>query len=328
MNHTDMINLIHASAVGLQEADPRTSRSDMLKAALCCPLKVCVGVYKVIVNISEGGGFLQYLFSCRPNQNLVCPSHLFQNLSLNDHQVRVLREKQMLFTSHEGNGIWWFISEDLYVYAFYGMTGSFGKNMSKLLKTTILTMVMMTTTFLRQSHMIRSAEREMNTDPLTQLPNRRKIGDLWSNIFTQFFLGRISRLYLAICDIDLFKKVNDTYGHQAGDDVLKAVAKALRSGLGSGEYVGRWGGEEFVLMTCTEQTLVNVHQAISNLSVVTSDLKGHSVTLQVTLTMGVLQMDNAKHKPEHGLADLLEQADRALYKGKKSGRNRIVYVND
>ncbi len=328
MNHTDMINLLHASAVGLQEADPRISRSDILNAALGGPLQVCVGVYRVIANISEGGGSLQYLFSCIPNQNLDCPSCLFQNLSLNDHQVRVLREKQMLFTSHEGNSIWWFIAEDLYVYAFYGMTGSFGKNMSKLLKTTILTMVMATTTFLRQSHMIRSAEREMNTDPLTQLPNRRKIGDLWSNILTQFFLGRISRLYLAICDIDFFKKVNDTYGHQAGDDVLKAVAKTLRSGLGSGEYVGRWGGEEFVLMTCTEQTLVNVHQAIGNLSVVTSDQNGQPVTLKVTLTMGVLQIDRTKHKPEDGLADLLEQADRALYEGKKSGRNRIVYVND
>ena len=164
-----------------------------------------------------------------------------------------------------------------------------------------------------------SLRKLVERDALTGLYNRRS-GE--SRHQETFRCGRNTGERYCICigDIDFFKKVNDTYGHEAGDAVLREVARLLRDGMAGKGYVARWGGEEFliVLEDC------NVEGAEQILTEILNRIREHVVEfgeerIRVTMTFGVtaggVQADPAAE---------LAVADELLYCGKKNGRNRIV----
>ena len=165
----------------------------------------------------------------------------------------------------------------------------------------------------------RELERVAYEDPLTGLANRR------------YFLAEVERavaradrhgqaVSLLIIDLDHFKRINDTHGHQAGDEVLQEVAKRARKSLRAEDMPGRWGGEEFVAllpMTALPEALLvgnRLRLAIGGLPIATS-----AGPLPVSLSCGVAQRRRAEP-----IANLIARADAALYRAKAAGRNACV----
>jgi len=161
-------------------------------------------------------------------------------------------------------------------------------------------------------------ERLSRIDDLTQLLNRRAA---WERIGQERARSeRSGRAFaLVLADLDDFKRVNDLYGHPAGDAVLVTVAGLIRGALREQDAVARWGGEEFLLLlpeTDREgalQASEKVRQAVEQSPVDFGDRQ-----VRVTLTLGVGVFD-----PIRGVEDALRRADEALYAGKAAGKNRV-----
>ena len=146
-------------------------------------------------------------------------------------------------------------------------------------------------------------------------------------------LTRASRthtpLALAMLDIDHFKKVNDTYGHLAGDAVLATLAATMRGLLRDYDLIGRFGGEEFcILLPHTtaaeaEQTAERLRRKLAQL-IVPTGVAPHSVSLQVTVSIGVAVLESSRRD----LDDLIAAADAALYRAKDEGRNCVRLSHD
>jgi diguanylate cyclase len=165
------------------------------------------------------------------------------------------------------------------------------------------------------------ASRTANVDALTGLPNRRALDIRLREAFNAARDAATS-FALAICDIDHFKKVNDTHGHLVGDEVIKAVAASL-SKVGAGNlFVARYGGEEFV--TIFEG--VEPAEAAAQLDAIRKELAARQFSIRATgevlrdisFSGGVCGIRSRKD----GSA-MLKAADKALYKAKEEGRNRI-----
>lgn len=132
-------------------------------------------------------------------------------------------------------------------------------------------------------------------------------------------------------DIDFFKGVNDTYGHAAGDLVLKTIAKIIRGQLREYDIAGRYGGEEFSILlpftTINEAEMVaeRLRKTIENkiIDISKINIEGDVKTITVTLSLGVYEM-----KENDNDEDLLRKADKALYKAKNTGRNKVVINYD
>jgi two-component system cell cycle response regulator len=124
-------------------------------------------------------------------------------------------------------------------------------------------------------------------------------------------------------DIDLFKPINDQYGHAVGDEVLLVVARRIARGLSNEDLLARYGGEEFVVLLPDtglhegEQVAERLRELVGNSPVITS-IGG----LKVTISLGVAQSDDESTS----LSDLLGAADRGLLKAKRLGRNRVVII--
>src|SRR5690606_7522340 len=128
--------------------------------------------------------------------------------------------------------------------------------------------------------------------------------------------------YLLLMDIDHFKLINDSYGHQAGDEVICQVADLLRSTMRQGDLTGRIGGEEFVAICFETDGEGVMHLAERLRAGVESEVikvVGSNDLLRCTVTIGV----SPHFHGADGLEDALRQADSALYRGKAAGRNRI-----
>ncbi len=125
---------------------------------------------------------------------------------------------------------------------------------------------------------------------------------------------------LCMVDIDFFKKINDGYGHLGGDEVLRCVARTASGALREGDFFGRYGGEEFVMLL-TNTTLVGAMVTAERVRTQIQDLKFPeiSVKLQVRISLGV-----AEHRRQDLAAATLQQADAALYRAKHNGRNQSV----
>lgn len=165
-------------------------------------------------------------------------------------------------------------------------------------------------------------------DELTQLINRRQF-----NLLLQQEWQRMQRqqqpLSLILCDVDYFKKYNDTYGHLAGDNCLRAIAQVLNGSVKrSGEFAARYGGEEFAIVlpgvNCLEATKVAtiIMNAIHCLKIPHKTSLNHSY---VTLSMGIAStIPNDKNSPEQ----LIKSADLGLYQAKEEGRDRFIIWNE
>ncbi len=163
-------------------------------------------------------------------------------------------------------------------------------------------------------------------DELTRLLNRREFQRILSEEWERSV--RFKRPFaLVMVDIDHFKKINDTHGHQVGDEVLRHVASLLAGQVRTVDRVARYGGEEFALVMI-ETDGKNAAEHIKRLGVLLADLpcmvEGKNLTVEVTLSAGVADsMGGASNA-----AELVESADKALYAAKKGGRNRIVMAAD
>lgn len=156
-------------------------------------------------------------------------------------------------------------------------------------------------------------------DPLTDLLNRRGLQEALQHYFNA---RNAAPAYLLLMDVDHFKRINDSYGHQAGDEVICQCANLLRSSVRRGDLTGRIGGEEFVAICLESDARGVVHLAerlragVENQAIDVADV---AYPLQCTVTIGVSGPFDAASK----LEDALKEADAALYRGKAAGRNRI-----
>jgi diguanylate cyclase (GGDEF)-like protein/PAS domain S-box-containing protein len=155
-------------------------------------------------------------------------------------------------------------------------------------------------------------------DALTGVFNRRHVEDVLGKE-----LERAERhgrpLAVAILDADHFKRINDTHGHQTGDEVLRAISQRCQSTLRSNDVLGRYGGEEFVIVF--PETKLDEAGAVAERvrsAVADSPIKVGDHALVVTVSIGL-----AAHAPGHDLDKLLQRADAALYNAKQDGRNLV-----
>jgi diguanylate cyclase (GGDEF)-like protein len=158
------------------------------------------------------------------------------------------------------------------------------------------------------------------TDALTELPNRRSAVERLEQEWALAQRGERT-LSCMMVDIDHFKSINDRLGHQAGDEVLKNVAQALRHSARTQDLVCRYGGEEFVVI-CPDTDLKSAVQCGERLRQKVSELThpGRGESFSLTVSVGV-----AERRPDMGSIDaLLACADACLYAAKEAGRNRVV----
>ena len=158
------------------------------------------------------------------------------------------------------------------------------------------------------------------TDPLTELHNRRHIMDTLEAEFDRS--SRVgSPFALLMVDLDHFKRVNDTYGHQLGDKVLQSTAWEIRALLRQYDSAARFGGEEFALLlpetTLSGANLVaeRLRQGINNI-----EFAGPLSKLKISISVGVAAIPHARIST---VSDLVRMADDALYAAKRNGRNRV-----
>lgn len=162
-------------------------------------------------------------------------------------------------------------------------------------------------------------EKMATTDSLTGLHNRRSLEQAAASAIENHKRNGVA-LSVLLCDLDKFKQVNDEYGHQVGDQVLKAFSALITDVIRSGDFAARWGGEEFLLLLPTTKAEVaiivaeRIRQQFEQLPVV-----GALDDLRVTVTIGISEFyagDTFDH--------LVARADEALYRGKNSGRNQVI----
>lgn len=166
--------------------------------------------------------------------------------------------------------------------------------------------------------MQRSLRRLIETDTLTELFNRRSGERKLRAIMTKSSTGD-TPYCVCIGDIDFFKKVNDTYGHDCGDVVLKKVASILQEHMRTAGFVARWGGEEFLLVfdhmdlnqakACLEDTLNHIRR---------TEIKYEDQIVKVTMSFGLIEAEDRDYEA------LLIDSDHKLYEAKTGGRNRVV----
>ncbi len=151
------------------------------------------------------------------------------------------------------------------------------------------------------------------TDPLTGLPNRRALMDAVAD-------ASPGALILVIADIDRFKRVNDSHGHLAGDEVLSSVARLMATMLGDLGLLARVGGEEFALL-CAGAPMEMLESRLDafRVRVATTPVLTQGVVVQVTISAGL-----ALSREDQTFDSLYAAADRALYAAKAAGRNRVV----
>ena len=161
-------------------------------------------------------------------------------------------------------------------------------------------------------------EQAALTDGLTGMQNRRYFDDALREYLHEF--RRIDRpVGLMILDLDHFKQVNDTHGHDVGDEVLRAVPACLRGMTRYHDVVARLGGEEFAVVTPNMDVELlarfaeRIRKAIANLSIMSGNVR-----LKVTTSVGLAVWDHRE-----SAEDFYRRADRQLYEAKKQGRNRV-----
>ncbi|MBE5959079.1 MAG: GGDEF domain-containing protein [Lachnospiraceae bacterium] len=159
-------------------------------------------------------------------------------------------------------------------------------------------------------------------DPLTKLKNRRAINDEMKKVYDES--KETGNTYvLAIGDIDDFKKINDTYGHDYGDIVLKEIAGIIGGNVPVLASVARWGGEEFLLVIPS----CNIEKGAKYIEKILSEVRSHTFNkgdnvFKVTMTFGVIE-GNAGSSLEKNIS----HADTRLYKGKNNGKNHAEYTD-
>ncbi|MBA2940375.1 GGDEF domain-containing protein [Paenibacillus sp. CGMCC 1.16610] len=176
------------------------------------------------------------------------------------------------------------------------------------------------TTELKQELLIKNIimDKLSKTDALTDLYNHITFHEYLDELIVQNALGHFC-IHIAVLDIDNFKKVNDTYGHRAGDAVLKNVSSTLKHHVGLNDFVARYGGEEFAIIFTEKNTdvvfdlLERIRWQISQMK--QEELNGQPVTISIGLS---------EYQPGTSKELLFAGADQSLYTAKKTGKNRTI----
>jgi len=157
-------------------------------------------------------------------------------------------------------------------------------------------------------------------DPLTQVANRAEF-DRVHETFIAAHQQRQMPCSLLICDLDRFKQVNDTYGHQAGDDVIRSLASLLKNSCRPGDLVARYGGEEFVMLCADCDNAAAARRADQIRTALAQVPQTRMGGRSVTVSFGVTEL-----QPGDTAETLLRRADRALLRAKDRGRNNVVQL--
>jgi two-component system, cell cycle response regulator len=177
-------------------------------------------------------------------------------------------------------------------------------------------------TLARMAAMVAAQRRMATTDSVTELGNRRFFDEQLSRLVTRA-RHRDGRLGVLLLDLDHFKQINDTYGHDVGDRVLARISRALRDCVRPGDTIARYGGEEFAagLPGLHGTALIEVAERIRREVAAATVTGSNGLTVAVTVSIGAACL------PEDGLTPdgLLRAADMALYEAKRGGRDRTVY---
>jgi len=163
-------------------------------------------------------------------------------------------------------------------------------------------------------------QREASTDLLTGIANRRDFLKRFGEEFSRAKRHKTS-LSLLMIDIDYFKSVNDNFGHDAGDFVLKELARIIRNNLRTEDIFGRYGGEEFLilLVDCSLKEAAELAERYRE-KIESSELNFRSTPIRITISIGGTELI----KDDHDTDVLITRSDNFLYEAKKSGRNRCV----
>lgn len=175
-------------------------------------------------------------------------------------------------------------------------------------------------------------EDRLNHDKLTSLKNRGYFEEK-----SKAFLGNTEKIKqdnrrqwtgfndisFLFFDIDHFKKINDTYGHDIGDEVLKKVADLLKNSLRVGDIVARWGGEEFVAILLGAHEVEAKKKAEEIRKKVEEMSFENPADLKITMSIGVAEFEIGKN-----FEDMVKHSDEALYRAKETGRNKVVVYSE
>lgn len=174
-------------------------------------------------------------------------------------------------------------------------------------------------TYFGGKYLVEELEKYVNYDTLTHLLTRRSMGNYLQAAREQAETGQAT-FCIMMLDIDDFKKVNDTYGHDCGDEVLKSVAGIVSRGVRKKDSVFRWGGEEILILIQTdEQRAVQIAEQIRK-DIENNVVHYHGgVTISITTTIGV-----APYQAGKSIQDMTDEADKKLYYGKRHGKNQVV----
>lgn len=173
---------------------------------------------------------------------------------------------------------------------------------------------------IENSMLYEKTEFQAITDGLTEIPNHRFFQETLSN-YIEKAKELNEKISLVIVDIDFFKKINDTYGHQFGDKVLRKVASILKSSIRDDDFVARYGGEEFaiILKDCDENNAYKVAEKIRK-KIQKNNWANLKQKFSVTVSMGIASFPTLANNKN----DLIKAADSALYRAKESGRNMTI----
>lgn len=160
-------------------------------------------------------------------------------------------------------------------------------------------------------------------DELTGLVNRRHISQVLNEHAARSKRG-VVKFWVAILDLDHFKRINDTYGHQVGDEVLRNFARLATDVLRETDVVGRWGGEEFLVVMLSVPPMEPTAGLMRLKSKMANAQMSESVPdLRVTFSAGMASYEN-----DDEVQEAIERADQALYRAKNAGRNQVFMVDD
>lgn len=179
------------------------------------------------------------------------------------------------------------------------------------------------TSALNNIEMFQKMEELSNVDGLTGLYNRRCFNNMLEQKIGEAGRTKV-QLSMIMLDIDFFKKVNDTYGHKAGDDVIRFISRTIKNSVRKVDFAARYGGEEFVILlyNASIEDAASIAEKI-RMIVRDSSVNADGVHLNVTISLGV----SSYPLPSMSAEDLIKNADTALYYSKEHGRNQVSVFN-
>ena len=174
-------------------------------------------------------------------------------------------------------------------------------------------------TFFGGKFLVEELEKYVNYDPLTHLLNRRSMDNYLQEAHRMAKTG-MTPFCLLMMDIDDFKLINDTWGHECGDEVLRGVAKIVSSSVGKDDCVFRWGGEEILILLKADEIIARRVAERIRIAIQKNTFEYNRTRIGVTITIGI-----SAYSPEKGIQDMMNEADKKLYDGKRSGKNQVVF---